>query len=288
MKNRLPSGFRQDIPDTATSRALKLLKGHNVSTVCVQARCPNLTGCFKRGEVTFIILGGACTRNCLFCAVKKSSGSGLTIDAGEPERVASSARALGLEYVVITSVTRDDLPDGGAGHFCETIRRVYAVNEGVAIEVLIPDFKGRRESLEALVSAAPGVIGHNLETIQRLYPKVKPDSDYHTSLAVLKTVKEIKPGMVTKSSLMLGIGETGPELIAAMRDLRESGCDILVLGQYLAPSPAHYPVKDFIGEEKFKAYRHIAVGLGFKAVSAEPLARSSYRANKLYEDACCV
>lgn len=285
MKNRLPSGFRQEIPDDRTGRTLGILKGLNVLTVCAEARCPNLARCFKNKEVTFIILGNVCTRNCLFCAVKKSPGSRLPVDAAEPNKISSAVKALGLEYVVITSVTRDDLSDGGARHFCDTIRCVYAVNGCVKIEVLIPDFKGRRESLEALVTAAPSVIGHNLETIKRLYPKLKPDSDYDTSLTALRTIKEIKPDMATKSSIMLGIGETRPELIATMRDLRKAGCDILVLGQYLAPGPAHYPIKEFVPEENFKLYREIALDLGFRAIAAEPLARSSYRADKLYSEA---
>jgi len=285
MKNRLPSGFRQEIPDVRASRALGILKGLNVRTVCAQARCPNLTRCFKNGEITFIILGDVCTRNCRFCAVMKSPDSYLTVDAGEPKRVALAVKTLGLEYAVITSVTRDDLPDGGAGHFSETIDCVYNVNGCVKVEILIPDFKGKRASLEAVVAACPSVIGHNLETVKRLYAQVKPDSDYGISLEVLRAIKEINPAMVTKSSLMLGIGEQQPELVAAMRDLREAGCDMLVLGQYLAPSPAHYPIRDFIREENFKIYRNIAVDLGFKAVSAEPLARSSYHAGKLYAEA---
>jgi lipoic acid synthetase len=284
MKNRLPPGFRQEIPDTRTSRALGILNGLNVRTVCAQARCPNLTRCFKNREITFIILGDVCTRNCRFCAVRKSPDSHLTVDAGEPKRVAAAVKTLGLEYVVITSVTRDDLSDGGAGHFSETIGCVYNVNGCVKVEILIPDFKGRRASLKAVVAAGPSVIGHNLETVKRLYPRVKPDSDYGISLEVLRAIKELNPAMVTKSSLMLGIGEQQPELIAAMRDLREAGCDMLVLGQYLAPSPAHYPIRDFIREENFKTYRTIAVDLGFKAVSAEPLARSSYHAGKLYAE----
>ena len=284
MKNRLPSGFRQEIPDARASRALGILNGLNVRTVCAQARCPNLTRCFKNREITFIILGDVCTRNCRFCAVRKSPDSHLTVDAGEPKRVAHAVKTLGLEYVVITSVTRDDLSDGGARHFSETIDCVQNVNGCVKVEILIPDFKGKRTSLEAVVAAGPSVIGHNLETVKRLYAQVKPDSDYGISLEVLRAIKEINPAMVTKSSLMLGIGEQQPELVAAMRDLREAGCDMLVLGQYLAPSPAHYPIRDFIREENFKIYRNIAVDLGFKAVSAEPLARSSYHAGKLYAE----
>jgi len=286
MRNRLPSGFRQEIPDTGIGQTLRLLDGLNVRTVCAQAHCPNLTRCFKNKEITFIILGDACTRNCRFCAVMKSRKSRLTVDAGEPERVARAIKTLGLEYVVITSVTRDDISDGGAGHFAETIRSVHNLNGRVEVEILIPDFKCRRASLEAVATAGPSVIGHNLETVKRLFPRIKPDSDYGISLEVLRVIKEINPAMVTKSSLMLGIGETQPELVAAMRDLRDAGCDLLVLGQYLAPSLAHYPVKDFIPEDDFKTYRAIANDLGFKAISAEPLARSSYHANKLYAEAC--
>jgi lipoic acid synthetase len=218
--------------------------------------------------------------------VKKSSDSHLTVDAGEPQRVAQAVKTLGLEYAVITSVTRDDLSDGGAGHFSETIGCVYSVNGRVKVEILIPDFKGKRASLKAVVAAGPSVIGLNLETVKRIFPQVKPDSDYDISLEVLRAIKEFNPAMLTKSSLMLGIGETQPELIAAMRDLRKAGCDMLVLGQYLAPSPAHYPIKDFIRAEKFRTYREIAVDLGFKAVSAEPLARSSYHAGKMYAEVC--
>ena len=286
MNTRLPQWLRQDIPDNDVLGKMRLLAQRKISTVCQQAHCPNISGCFKNHEFTFMILGDICTRNCLYCAVTKSASlKGSDLDPAEPERIAALKNDIGVEYAVITSVTRDDLSDGGAGEFANTIRCVRSVKKDIDIEALIPDFKGKPESIRMVVEASPSVIGHNLETVRRLYEALRPRASYERSLAVLKMIKETGPGTVTKSSLMLGLGETEEEVIEALRDLRESRCDIIVLGQYLAPSSRHYPVSEFISLEKFEEYRRIALGLGFKAVLSKPKARSSYNAKELYRGA---
>jgi lipoic acid synthetase len=282
-KNRLPSWFRQEIPDTSTFEILRALSGLKINTVCQQARCPNLSRCFKNKELTFMILGNTCTRNCRFCAVAKSGGASLSLDEEEPSRIAQAIMRLGLDYAVITSVTRDDLLDSGAGHFAKTLASIHAINRNIKVELLIPDFKADYSSLKNVIDARPCVVAHNLETVKRLYRELKPDSDYEVSLNVLRRIKEIKPGLITKSSLLLGLGETKNEVISAMQDLKDAFCDILVLGQYLAPTLGHYPVRDFIGLNTFREYQDIGAGLGFKAVSSGPLVRSSYKAHKIYQ-----
>jgi len=264
---------------------LRTLSGLKINTVCQQARCPNLSHCFKNKELTLMILGNTCTRNCRFCAVAKSGGSSLSIDEEEPTRIARFIKDLGINYVVVTSVTRDDIPDGGAGHFAKTLASIHAINRNIKVEVLIPDFKADASSLKTVIDADPSVVAHNLETVRRLYQGLKPDSNYEVSLRILKKIKEIKPGLITKSSLVLGLGETKSEVISAMQDLKNARCDILVLGQYLAPTLGHYPVRDFISLDTFRKYRDIGVRLGFKAVSSGPLVRSSYKANKIYKEA---
>ncbi|MGE5197979.1 MAG: lipoyl synthase [Deltaproteobacteria bacterium] len=284
---RLPSWFQQKIPDPTVIEISRMLSGLRVNTVCRQARCPNLSRCFKSKEITFMILGDICTRQCRFCAVKKSYGPGrdviaLTVDRDEPSRVASAINALGIGYAVITSVTRDDIPDGGAEQFALTLKSIHAIGTSVKTEVLIPDFKGSGASLRTVLEAGPQVLGHNIETVERLYGDLKPQSNYKISLGVLRTIKKIKPGMITKSAMLLGLGETEQEVIDTIRDLKDSGCDIVVLGQYLAPSPEHYPVKNFIAMETFQKYRDIAMAMGLRSVLSDPLARSSYGAGKLY------
>lgn len=253
----------------------RVLSANRVHTVCQEARCPNTNRCFKNKQATFLILGDICTRNCAFCAVKKSSGNILSCDWQEPQRIAQAVTNLGLEYAVITSVTRDDLPDGGAVFFARAVECLRKISPPPKIEVLIPDFSGRRESIETLIKAKPDVAGHNIETIPRLYPRVRPMADYRRSLAVLKNIKEADPGMITKSSLMLGMGEKEQEVVLCMRDIRKTGCDILTLGQYLAPSAGHYPVKEFIPPEQFEQYRTTGLSLGFSEVFSGPLVRSS-------------
>lgn len=284
-KRRLPSWLRQDIPDQEAFNIIRLISKMNVHTVCKEAKCPNLSNCFKKKELTFMILGNICTRNCRFCGVSKShSKEVLNLDLDEPFRVAKVARDLGLEYCTITSVSRDDLEDGGASIFAETVELLRDIDKDTKVEVLIPDFKGSVSSLECVLSVIPSVVAHNIETVARLYEDLRPMADYRLSLRILHKIKELIPQMTTKSSIMLGLGETENEIINTMKDLKDSLCDILTLGQYLSPSPDHYPVKEFISPEQFENYRSYAVNLGFKKVFAGPLVRSSYLAQQLYQE----
>ena len=277
-----PPWLKQEIPSFGTDRLLGSLLSEKINTVCQEAHCPNLNRCFRKNELTFMILGDTCSRNCVFCAVKKSPHKNLPLDKDEPRKISKIVKALRLSYVVITSVTRDDLPDYGAGHFALTIDEIRRENGNIKIEVLIPDFRACALSLKALIAARPDVLAHNLETVKSLSLTLRPLSDYNLSLEVLKLIKKINSDMITKSSLMLGIGEEEDEIIKTFEDLRKVKCDILVLGQYLAPTPKHYPVKEFIVPGQFKRYGEIALGMGFKAVLSEPLARSSYKAEELY------
>lgn len=281
---RLPSWLRQEIPDNKTLEILSMLSKLKIDTVCKFARCPNLSRCFKNRELTFMILGDTCTRSCKFCAVKKSRSSILNVDRDEPLRIAALVKSLALDYVVITSVSRDDLSDGGAAQFAGVIKHIQRLNQKIKIEVLIPDFRARISSLKAVIAAQPSVIGHNIETVKRLHRQLKPDSSYEISLTVLKKIKEIDPGQISKSSFILGLGEKEDEVIGAMEDLRKAQCDILILGQYLSPGLGHYPVKDFISIERFQKYQEIGLDLGFKAVLSAPLARSSFKAAQLYRE----
>lgn len=282
--NRLPPWFRQDIPGREAFKILDTLASFKINTVCQQAKCPNLGYCFKNGKFTFIILGDTCTRSCSFCNVDKTGRDSLFFDPDEARRISCIVKKFRLGYVIITSVTRDDLSDGGAGQFAKTIEAIRNVGGGIKIEVLIPDFSGKITSLEKIISARPSVLAHNIETVKRLYKTVRPQADYALSLEVLNTAKKINPALPTKSSLMLGMGEEDDEVIEAMRDLRDNRCDILTLGQYLAPSDKHYPVKRFITQEKFDKYAQVGGILGFKAVSSGPLVRSSYQAEKIYRE----
>ncbi|MCM8779613.1 MAG: lipoyl synthase, partial [Candidatus Omnitrophica bacterium] len=260
---------------------MNFFKHAGLNTVCVSAHCPNLTRCFKEGQATFIILGDVCTRDCLFCAVKKNKEP-LALDNDEPQRIAAAARRLGLKYVVITSVTRDDLPDGGAGHFVKTVNILRKNLAGAKIELLIPDFKNKEGALELVVDCVPDVLGHNLETVPALYARVRPQADYRYSLKILEKIKNLNQKIFTKSSLILGMGEKEKEVIAVLEDLRKANCDILTLGQYLSPSDKHHSVKEFVGEDQFDYYRSVALALGFKAVLSGPLVRSSYKAEETY------
>ncbi|MDD5255488.1 MAG: lipoyl synthase [Candidatus Omnitrophica bacterium] len=280
---RLPEWFRQEIPGKEALALLERLRGSSVSTVCRHAACPNMSSCFKAKKLTFMILGTRCTRSCNFCAVGKWDGSALGVDTGEPQAVASFIKDMGLRYAVITSVTRDDLPDGGSGVFADTILAVKALTPAPLVEALIPDFSGDTQSLRAVIAASPDVLAHNLETVERLYPALRPQAGYLRSLEVLSTVKKIRPHLTTKSSLMLGLGESREEVTKAFEDLRRHGCDMLALGQYLAPSALHYPVREFISVRAFDEYRQIALGMGFKTVCSGPLVRSSFEAEEAYQ-----
>ena len=284
MATRLPVWFKKKPPNPDTMSKMKgLLDGLNLHTICESALCPNVGECFARKTSTFLILGDICTRNCTFCAVKK--GTPQPAHEKESEHLLQAVETLGLSYVVITSVTRDDLADGGASQFARTIGLLKENNNEVILEVLIPDFLGSTEALKAVVDAGPEVINHNIETVPRLYPQVRPKADYNRSVELLFRVKKLNPKLVTKSGLMLGLGEKREEIIEVMQDLRETGCDLLTLGQYLQPSPRHHPVISFISPDEFDQYHTIGKNMGFAEVASAPLVRSSFEADKLYRKA---
>ncbi len=267
-------------PGAADTSLQSRLTGLRLPTVCTEARCPHRDACFARGTATFLLLGCVCTRGCGFCGVQR--GAPPPPDDDEPWRLLTAVRELGLTYVVFTSVTRDDLPDGGAAHFAEAVRVLRRGARGLAVEVLTPDFGGDPAALATLAAAAPEVWGHNLETVPRLYPRVRRGANYDRSLAVLGHVKALAPGIVTKSGLMLGLGETAAEVEHSLRDLRAARVDIVTLGQYLAPSAAHVRVARYVTPEEFGRWETRARDLGFKAVAAGPLVRSSSRAPALW------
>jgi lipoic acid synthetase len=248
------------------------LRAYGLHTVCEEAFCPNLGRCWKHGRATIMLLGDRCTRGCRFCNVDKHSV--LPPDPDEPARVAAAVSETGLKEVVLTSVTRDDLPDGGAAHWAQTIEAVHAAVPGILVEVLVPDFNGTPDDIATVVHARPDVFGHNLETVPRLYPLARPQADYARSLAVLRQAAEA--GMIVKTSLMLGLGETLAEIEQTLRDARSAGCDIFYAGQYLQPSPRHLPVERYVEPSEFDRLREAAMALGFGYVASAPLVRSSY------------
>jgi len=276
LRRRLPTGPEYE-------RIRHLIKDQCLATVCQEAMCPNQFECFGRGTATFMILGDRCSRNCRFCAV--GHGPEAPPDPDEPARVAAAVHTMELGYCVITSVTRDDLADGGASHFAATVRAIRKENPQILIEVLIPDFQGDSQALATVLAAAPDVLNHNLETVQRLYPIVRPEADYRRSLELLKRSKAIAPGTVTKCGIMVGLGETAKELTGLFYDLRQTGCDILTIGQYLQPSRRHLEVVRFLPPEEFAILEQQALTLGFGAVAAAPFVRSSYQADGLYRQA---
>jgi lipoic acid synthetase len=276
LRRRLPTG-----PEYERIRAL--IKDQCLATVCQEAMCPNQFECFGKGTATFMILGDRCSRNCRFCAI--GHGPQGPPDPEEPRRVAEAVRSMGLSYCVLTSVTRDDLADGGAGHFAATIRAIRTKNPQILIEVLIPDFRGDSDALATVLAAQPDVLNHNLETVARLYPTVRPEADYGRSLELLRRSKAIAPGRVTKCGIMVGLGETAKELTGLFNDLRPTGCDILTIGQYLQPSRDHLEVVSFLPPEEFTVLEQQALALGFGAVAAAPFVRSSYQAESLYRRA---
>lgn len=280
--NRKPDWLKIKISSSSELHSVAdMLKTLNLHTVCQEANCPNLMECFSRKTATFMILGKECTRNCTFCAVSKNAP--MTVDTQEPFNVADAVRQLGLKHVVITSVTRDDLPDGGAGHFAEVIEAVKEVSANTAIEVLIPDFQGDRDALFQVVKAKPKVINHNIETVKRLYPEVRPMANYDRTLELVRRVKEMDPSIYSKSGFMVGLGETQDEVIELLSDLREFGCDIVTIGQYLAPSKKHHPVIEYVTPEIFELYKKKAEEMGFLYVASAPLVRSSYHAGEAFE-----
>lgn len=256
------------------------LRRFGLNTVCEQARCPNIAECFSKHTATFLILGKICTRNCRFCAVHK--GVALSPDIDEPEHIAQMAKGLKLRHIVITSVTRDDLADGGAEQFYKTVISVKRALPESSVEVLTPDFQGRIESVARVVEAGPSVYNHNLETVPRLYPEVRAGADYQRSLFILKWVSENAPGIKTKTGIMVGMGETRDEIIGLMKDSIDAGCKIMTIGQYLAPSRRHLPVRRYYEPEEFVELEQIGLEMGFKAVFAGPLVRSSYCAEEIF------
>lgn len=268
--------------DQACTKVLSLLRDYQLHTVCQEAQCPNLAECFSRETATFMILGDRCTRNCSFCAVRHDSP--LPPDEGEPERVAMAVEGLGLRYVVITSVTRDDLSYGGAFHFAKTICSIRDKMPNTRVEVLIPDFQGSEWALKVVMEAKPDVINHNIETVPRLYPEVRPQADYRRSLQLLKRCGEIDRRIVTKSGLMLGLGENPDEVLKVLKELLELGCQLLTLGQYLSPSSGHHQVIRFVPPEEFVQWGEIASRMGFIAVASGPFVRSSFKAAEMFQE----
>ncbi|HXV27603.1 MAG TPA: lipoyl synthase [bacterium] len=280
ISRRLPRWLRRNLPDTSTLRTHGILEQYNLNTVCESARCPNRSECYSRMTATFMILGNTCTRSCGFCAIQ--AGKPDAVEADEPDRVANAARELGLRYVVVTSVARDDLKDEGAGHFISTVRALRREIPDVRIEILTPDFHARPELLERIAQASPDVFNHNLETVRRLQRDIRPQADYERSLRVLRLYKEMAPDRVTKSGLMVGLGETEDEIFEACGDLRAAGCDILTLGQYLAPTLNHRKVFDFKDPAYFEYLEDSAFKMGFQEVYAGPYVRSSYHAGEVF------
>lgn len=280
---QLPPWFKQPIPDKQRIKEMQgLLQDVSLFTVCQGAHCPNIGQCWQRGVATFMILGDTCTRACRFCAV--SSGNPKVVDHGEPQRVAFAVKKLNLRYVVVTSVTRDDLTDGGAGHFAKTILAIRKATPLTKIEVLVPDFLGNRKHFKVVNDANPDVISHNIETVARLTKEIRPQADYQRSLEVLAAFKELNTFALIKSGFMVGLGETEREVIELMHDLLDAGCDLLTIGQYLAPSRKHSEVMRFVSPERFEEYRRLGQEIGFKHVLSGPLVRSSYIAEQGYHE----
>jgi lipoic acid synthetase len=271
-----PAWLNKKISLKDCSGMKQILRTLHLDTVCEQAMCPNIGECFSAKVATFLILGKNCTRNCSFCNVQKAQP--LPIDVDEPERVAQAVYQLGLNHVVITGVTRDDIIDGGAGIFADTVNRIHRKMPKVTVELLIPDFGFSPDSLKTVVAAGPQIIAHNVETVPSLYRYVRQGADYARSLVLLRQLKEIAPQLITKSGLMLGLGEKTEEILTVMHDLRSAKCDLLSIGQYLAPSSKHYPVKDFISPAQFADYKAKAKQLGFLHIESGPYVRSSYLA----------
>jgi lipoyl synthase len=282
--SRLPDWLTRPISDPKeTGGVRRTLSHHRLNTVCDEARCPNRFECFARGTATFMILGDTCTRDCAFCAVRHGQPS--PPDYDEPRRVASAAAELGLEFVVVTSVTRDDLEDGGASQFSRTVVEVRSQLPGADVEVLVPDFRGGEGALEAVLESRPAVVGHNVETARRLYPDVRMGADYDRTLELLRRVSEKGGCVAVKSAMMLGLGETRREVEETLTDLRDAGVDIVCLGQYLSPTRAHVPVQRFVPPPEFDELKEFALGIGMKHVSAGPFVRSSYNAAAALEAA---
>jgi lipoic acid synthetase len=278
-----PEWLRRKLPDPEPLNKMRnLLQRHGLNTVCQGALCPNQGECFGQGTATFMILGKTCTRNCTFCAIPTEERPPAP-DPDEPRRIARAVAELGLKHVVITSVTRDDLEDGGASHFARAVEALGKINPEIVVEVLIPDFLGSEAALKQVMDSGPDILNHNLETVPRIYPEVRPQAVYSRSLDLLQRAKGMAPAGITKSGLMLGLGEEREEVRRAMADLREVSCDLLTLGQYLRPSGRHHPVVRYVPPEEFEELRVEGEKLGFKAVFSAPLVRSSFHAAEIFE-----
>lgn len=277
MTQRLPEWLTIRMPRPDTIRDVEaMMRSKSLHTVCESARCPNLPECWSKKTATFMILGNTCTRSCGFCAIK--TGRGLKVNPDEPKDVARVAGELGLKHIVVTSVARDDLADQGAGQFAATIRELHTANPLTIVEVLTPDFKGRKWCIQIVTDAHPEIYNHNVETIERLHTVVRPSAKYRRSLEMLETVKQLDPTIYTKSGIMLGLGETQAEVVQTLKDLRSAGVDAVTIGQYLRPTMRHLPVNDFIHPSVFKEYEALGEELGFAFVASGPFIRSSYNA----------
>lgn len=278
-----PNWLRVQYNREAVEEVARLMKDLKLNTVCKEANCPNLGECYKKHTATFMVMGSACTRNCRFCNV--SCAKPQPLDPDEPQHLAEVAKKLALRHVVVTQVTRDDLPDGGAAHMAAVVRAVHETCPGTTVEVLISDLKGSEDALRVVLDAKPEVLNHNVEMVSRLYHDVRPQARYERSLKVLSDSKKFAPNILTKTGFMLGLGETDDEVYALMDDIRATGCDILTISQYLQPSPQHWALQRYVTPEEFARLKDIAMEKGFKFVASSPLVRSSYRAAEAFEAA---
>ncbi|MBU88550.1 MAG: lipoyl synthase [SAR202 cluster bacterium] len=282
VERRLPEWFKVKAPGSTNFIELRSqIQGANLNTVCEEAACPNIGDCWDRGTATFMILGDICTRSCSYCNVK--TGRPITLDRTEPFRVAVTVKRMNLKYAVITSVDRDDLEDYGSSFFAETIKQVRHLSPSCNVEVLIPDFEGSRKSLVKVLNAQPQVLNHNIETVRRVFKKVRPRGNYDVSLDLLRNVKKINGNMPTKSGMMVGLGETKDEILRTMKDLRNVGCDLLTIGQYLRPSKKHHPLIRFYHPDEFAKLKELGLEMEFKHVASGPLVRSSYHADEQHD-----
>lgn len=280
MPAKRPDWLTKRAPPSSVLTEMKtLLDELSLHTVCESALCPNLGECFSQHTATFLLMGDICTRQCRFCAISKGKPSPLDLD--EPWNIARAVAESKLKHVVLTSVTRDDLPDGGAAHFARTINAIRQTNPQTTVEVLIPDFGGSPEALKTIIDICPEVINHNVETVPRLYAEVRPKADYHRSLNLLRTVKSMEERILTKSGIMVGLGEEHNEVARVMEDLRDAECDLLTIGQYLAPSFKHHPIINYVTPEEFEEYKSLGERMGFSSVASGPFVRSSFRAAEM-------
>ncbi|EKE03441.1 MAG: hypothetical protein ACD_20C00203G0014 [uncultured bacterium] len=280
MRQKLPEWIKRGIIDTETTRTVrKILRENKLNTVCESARCPNKGECYSKNTATFMILGNTCTRNCRFCSI--NSGSPEPVNQDEPESIAQAVKQLGLNYVVITSVTRDDLEDGGATHFADTIKAIKNIDPKIKVEVLTPDFLGNLDLINIVIEAKPDVFNHNIETVKNLYATVRPQAEYMRSLEIIGYIKSKSPDIYTKSGLMVGLGETFKQISELFQDLKEHNCDIVTVGQYIQPTRNHLEVQNYLTPEEFEQIKQLALDAGIKYPICAPLVRSSYKAREI-------